>query len=445
VGPEERYRSRNSIFHAPAHNKYGRGSDFEPKLVSIGPYYHGRENLKTMEKVKPQCMSNLLKQHPTGASMPDDMHKICTQFMRFESYARVFYKEEFNHFSDFDFVRMLVLDSFFIIRIILSLSKTVQKSMPIIDRNIKEVRSDLLLLENQIPLFFIREVYDWLLLIPRTDSRAFPPFECVLKPFICIDMPWRINPGRMSSGAAHLLDLYWRCSSSPKINKQLSKFRRDCFQRDKPTEAVYNLPICTPKVIANATALHQVAGIKFEKSNFKLGDNECASKLNSEGNYDGFDVIFSNGTMRMPCMTIDSSQTTLLLNLIAFENSVLPSMRTFSIYLKLMDELIDSEKDVELLQQSGVINNTLSSHEMAATFFNDIGNFCFIDYSDHFFFDLFRDVQKYYDSSWNRKWASLQQNYFSSPWAVISVFAGVTLLILAGLQTFYTIYPYYNP
>ncbi|KAF3341604.1 hypothetical protein FCM35_KLT00242 [Carex littledalei] len=144
VGPEERYRSRNSIFHAPAHNKYGRGSDFEPKLVSIGPYYHGRENLQTMEELKPQCMSNLLKKRPTGASniclVSDDMDKICTQFMRFEKYARVFYKEEFN-LSDVDFVRMLVLDSFFIIRIILSLSKTIQESMPIIDRNIKELRT----------------------------------------------------------------------------------------------------------------------------------------------------------------------------------------------------------------------------------------------------------------------------------------------------------------
>lgn len=104
-----------------------------------------------------------------------------------------------------------------------------------------------------------------------------------------------------------------------------------------------------------------------------------------------------------------------------------------------MDALIDSEKDVELLQQYGVISNSLISHKMAATFFNDIGNFCFIRYDpyDH----LYKNVKKYYDSFWNRNLASLRQKYFSSPWSYISVGAGTILLILSAVQAHYTIHP----
>lgn len=119
---------------------------------------------------------------------------------------------------------------------------------------------------------------------------------------------------------------------------------------------------------------------------------------------------------------------------------MLPSARLFSSYMRLMDALINSEKDVELLQQCGVIYNTLSSHKMATIFFNDIGNFCVVDYNKHLFCKLYKDVHKYYDSSWNHRWASLQRNYFSNPWAGISVVAGATLLILSALQTLYTIY-----
>ncbi|XP_078158125.1 UPF0481 protein At3g47200-like [Carex rostrata] len=182
-------------------------------------------------------------------------------------------------------------------------------------------------------------------------------------------------------------------------------------------------------VIANATELQKMVGIEFKK--FK--------------NKGHLDVVFSKGIMRMPRLKIDSRQITLLRNLIAFENCILPSMRTISCYMKLMDALIDSHKDVELLQQGGVIYNTLNNHEEAATFFNDIGNFCFIDYKTNHFSGLYNDVQKYYDSSLHRKWESLQQTYFSSPWAGISVFAAGILLILSALQTFYTIYGYYKP
>jgi hypothetical protein len=113
--------------------------------------------------------------------------------------------------------------------------------------------------------------------------------------------------------------------------------------------------------------------------------------------------------------------------------------------MKLMDALIDSQNDVKLLQKCGVIYNTLSSHERAATFFNDIGDFCFIDDNANRFSRLYKNVHKYYNSRCHRRCTSLRQNYFSSPWSGISVGAGVTLLILSALQTFYTIYVYYKP
>ncbi|XP_078159329.1 UPF0481 protein At3g47200-like [Carex rostrata] len=440
---------KNSIFRVPAHIRSNRESNFEPKLVSIGPYYHGQVNLQRMEDLKIECIQEILKmlriarkriEFPcrdiyitsVRSAQRVPIHDvILQQFMVSASRARTYYKEEFDH-SPENFVKILFLDSCFIIRTMLAFSEQVQESMSFLDVHIKETRSDLLLLDNQIPLFFIEEVYEWFLTVLREEN--LPSFSTILEPFICLDMPWRINHDAMSSeNAAHLLDLYWRCSLSPRMYLELTSSKRDLHEQIEyhSNSSKINRSNNALMVMANASELQQMAGIEFEK--FK-----------DEGY---LDVNFSkrHGIMRMPRLKIDSRQITLLRNLIAFENCISRRMRIISCYMKLMDALIDSEIDVKLLQKCGVIYNTLRSHEMAATFFNDIGDFCFTDDNANPFSGLYKDVQKYYNSGCNRRLASLRHNYFSSPWTGISVVAATILLILSVLQTFYAIYGYHHP
>ncbi|KAF3340713.1 hypothetical protein FCM35_KLT09557 [Carex littledalei] len=461
---ERTHWPKNSIFRVPEHIRYNRESNFEPKLVSIGPYYHGEENLERMEDLKIQCIQEIVKMLGVAATTTNQprplessnrisqfykvsekksmnlkssdsinhrsRHEVSEkkviddvflrQFMVSAREARAYYKEEFDY-GECEFVKMLFLDSCFIIRTIFAFSQQTQ-SMSFLDVHIKEVRSDLLLLDNQIPLFFIKEVYEWFL--SDFKDKKLPQFNAVLEPFIYLDMPWRINGDAKPSEAAHLLDLYWRYSLSYEMDMRLIT-----SERYLSNSSEINLSNNALVVMASATELQQMAGIEFEK--FKDTGH--------------LDVTFSKGIMRMPRLKIDSRQIILLRNLIAFESCIIPSMRNISCYMKLMDALINSEKDVELLQNCGVIYNTLSSHEMAATFFNDIGDFCFTDDHTNRFSGLYKDVQKYYDSRWHRRLASLRHNYFSNPWTGISVVAAVILLILSVLQTFYAIYGYHHP
>ncbi|XP_078170182.1 UPF0481 protein At3g47200-like [Carex rostrata] len=336
--------SSDSIFRAPTHIKYGRETEFEPKLVSIGPYHRDRPILQSMKDKKVRCMSDLVKRSAGGGSNIDRVVPV-GPFMQFEKRARSFYKKKFNKIRGAEFVNMLVLDSCFIIRIMLSFFG--MKSTGFLEVNMKDVRSDLLL--------------------PRDARQA--------------ETNWADHRG-------------------------------------------------VTKLMVNATELHQTAGITFQKT----------KKENT-----GLQVEFSKGIMRMHCLKIDPTMATLLVNLIAFENFMPPSIRIISTYMKLMNDLIDTEKDVELLQKFDIIYNTMSNHSAAATFFNEIGDLGLINYKENNFSDLFLNVDKYYKSSWNRRWANLQHNYCNSPWAVISVFAAVILLILTVLQTFYTIDGYYSP
>ncbi|XP_078170167.1 UPF0481 protein At3g47200-like [Carex rostrata] len=396
--------TRNSIFYAPDRIRCRRQSDFEPKVVSIGPYFHGIGDLKFAESLKDSCMSDLLNNQPV------DMNVLVNKFQKHENSASIFYKEKLSRHSSENFIQMLIRDSCFIIHVILSLSKEVTDYG---QACIKEVRSDLLLLENQIPLFFLKYVYNWL-----ASQSELPLYKTVLEQFIGMDMPWKINLDDYGD-VAHLLELYWRCSWPPEVNKRLNESPRD--SELKQPKSAQNHPW-----LVHATELNEKAGINFKGLNDK--------------DHKGLSVIFSNGIIRMPRLKIDSSQTTLLVNLIAFETSKSPSEQIFSGYIKLMSALINSEKDVEILEQRSVICNTLSSPKMVTSFFNDVGNFCSISSEEPLFFNLFSNVQKYYNSKWHRAWATLRHDYLKSPWGYISVTAATLLLLLAFSQTGFTIY-----
>ncbi|XP_078153609.1 UPF0481 protein At3g47200-like isoform X2 [Carex rostrata] len=443
--------SSDSIFRAPEHMRYGRESDFEPKLVSIGPYHRGRPNLQPMEEKKVWCMSDLLMMRVGDKSKGEIESKLyyrgesnmdrvpVDSFMKFVRRARSFYKEKFDQISDVEFVEMLLLDSCFVIRILLSLCGAIAESKGSLEVNIKEVKSDLLLLENQIPLFFINVLYYRLF----PNAHKYMQIHGPLIWFIYLDLPWEYSLNCLAFESDHLLDFYWK-SSVPRTEDFLGGIfvlmNRDNipeYKQQQTTSWANNWDGSLPKLIANATELYDIAGIKFQRD---LSESSPDSEHPR-----GVQVQFSKGIMRMRCLKIDSTMVTLFVNLIAFENSLPSPIRIISTYIKLLDDLIDSEKDVELTQKFGIIFNTLTTHTKAATFFNDIGNLCSIDKDRNPFCDLFKNVEEYYKSSWNRRLASLQNNYFNSPWAGISVFAGVILLILTVLATFYTIYAYYNP
>lgn len=87
-------------------------------------------------------------------------------------------------------------------------------------------------------------------------------------------------------------------------------------------------------------------------------------------------------------------------NLVAFEELFKkPSKeRLLTSYVLLLDGLINTEKDVELLQRHGIMTNKLGSSQMASTYFNDIGNVCTVDYIDHYCHKQFDDLNSYYNS-----------------------------------------------
>ncbi|XP_078150773.1 UPF0481 protein At3g47200-like [Carex rostrata] len=428
--------------------RYSRESYFEPKFVSIGPYYEKLKDRNVIRKVKEECISYFASKLQTGTSNLN----INDLVLEFNYLVQQIYVPEMKVHIDKWYGKNFGLteDEFFQI--------DGEECMFYPGVDLKTIRFDLLLLENQIPLFFLEKVYYFLsnhnLIPPVTPSEYslsssnskstlsceqsesqlsqstlsqeknqstifIDEFLIELKPFIWLDMPWKFDEQAVPTDPKHLLDLYWKwCILSPSEGRSIPLEWPHNYKGSASSWGKIHLRSNAHKRIKNAYELYQRADVNFQKREHK----------------DGFDVTFQHGIMQMPH-----------LHLVAFEDCMPSNKRFLTSYVLLLDELINSEKDVELLERHGVITNTLSSRQMACTYFNDIGNVCLVDYNNHYCQKQFDDLNSYYNSNWNHQFAILWHKYFNSPWVRSHLVVGWCNIAcsLSAIQTHYTIASYH--
>ncbi|XP_024042409.1 UPF0481 protein At3g47200 [Citrus clementina] len=248
---------------------------------------------------------------------------------------------------------------------------------------IKRLRRDLLLIENQLPFFVLHEFFA-MTMMPN-DTEDFH--------------------GMIYSSTTML--------PSPSRMRNNSKVTADRKYRE---------------VIRCATELEE-AGIKFMQA-----DGESL-----------FDVKFENGVMKFPRLNIDDDSDPFWRNLMVYEqfSSKDDTLNYVTDYMNLMECLIASPKDVELLCQHGIIKNRIGDDQVIANIFNTIGFFLVLS-PESYYSQLFYDVNKHCSRRWNRWMANLRHTYFNNPWAFISFLAALFLLLLSFVQTLFTVLPFFE-
>ena len=154
------------------------------------------------------------------------------------------------------------------------------------------------------------------------------------------------------------------------------------------------------------------------------------------------DITFVPGfcfsELRLRVQYLSDLTPVVMANTIAFE--VLPhgcsSLAVLS-YAIFMKSLVQSPQDVKELQDNVVILNRLANLEKVVEVIKDIDRFGLHDQ------DIFKDVKMRIEEHCRNKartWlADLIFTRFRTLWTVIALFAGVLLLCLTLLQTFFTI------
>ncbi|KAL2541258.1 Plant protein of unknown function (DUF247) [Abeliophyllum distichum] len=146
--------------------------------------------------------------------------------------------------------------------------------------------------------------------------------------------------------------------------------------------------------------------------------------------------------MIIPVWEISDSTESLFRNMIAYEYYLTGSpQRYVTDYVFFMHCLVHSPEDAKLLRRSGIISNFLGADEMVYRVINQLGKNIII--SEKFSYsNIFDIVNRHCGHTRNRWMATLRRDYFSSPWALISVLAAITLLVLAIIQTTFAILSY---
>ncbi|KAJ3704279.1 hypothetical protein LUZ61_007984 [Rhynchospora tenuis] len=407
----------------------------EPKIISIGPYHWGKDSLRAMEEYKWSTLRDFLARNENvGIEM------YLRELRLLEAQVRACYSETVNKGSN-EFVMMLLLDGCFILEFFLKVrTQQLDGALPA-SWAVGGVMIDLYLLENQIPFFVLHKLWTiqgWG--CPNCTGNC-PLLEIICEVISFQAVTFRFRQPQLScSNVQHLLHLYY-CGVLPdfqfgKEQRHLVAgksylwgflwsiiFRKSSNVVSKTAKSTDDEELLSYELIQCATKLHE-AGVKFRKKRRP---------------HNMFDITFRNGTMEIPYVEIDGVLRNYLWNMVAFEQSQSWQFnKILTSYIGLMNSLIKSEKDVARLEQSGIISNLLQNDEQAATFFCQFSENFGLDYGNHHFHGLFKDVKRYSELTWHKHRARLVRDYFSSPWSIISVVAASILLILTFIMTYYS-------
>ncbi|XP_062014286.1 UPF0481 protein At3g47200-like [Rosa rugosa] len=272
---------------------------------------------------------------------------------------------------------------------------------------------DLLLLENQLPWFVLESIYNLI-----EGGSPIAPLNKVVIDFFknSVAEPKIFSDPDPNSQVEilHILDL---------IRTSLVQGHLEhAYRKETPASKLVNH---LPQRIPSAAALSE-AGVKFRE-----GPSGCI-----------LNITFEDGIFTIPPLAIDERTGPMFRNLMAYEQCYWSCKHRITSYAVLMDNLIDTNKDVDLLCEKHILANWLSADD-ASKFFNNLYNDTTV--IDYVYEGVCNKVHSYRKEPWHKWRKKLKRDYFETPWSTISFIAAFVLLLLTFLQTIYTLQPYYHP
>ncbi|KAF2571311.1 hypothetical protein F2Q70_00005677 [Brassica cretica] len=392
----------------PTQPRADQPQSIQPKIVSIGPYHHGKEHLKMAEQHKRRFLKFLVAKMQENGTDPQELVNAVSTL---EGDIRGSYSEDLGYESE-KLVEMMVLDGCFILTLFLIVSGKVVYTnlddpifrMPWI---LPSIRADLLLLENQVPYVLLQTLFETSNLVTNSclNELAFEFFDYSLQ------KPETFWAKHYSLEAKHLLDL---------IRKTFVPVT--CQRSIKEANGFLGF-------VLSAKKLH-LRGIKFKP------------RMNTDSI---LDIRFSNGVLHIPPVVMDDFTATVFLNCVAFEQLYADSSNHITSYVAFMACLINEESDAAFLSERRILENYFGTEEEVSRFYKSIGKDVAFDLERSYLAKVFEGVNEYSSKGFHVHCAEFVHTHFDSPWTFASSFAALLLLMFAALQVFFAAYSYFQP
>nr|XP_023916185.1 UPF0481 protein At3g47200-like [Quercus suber] len=380
------------IYRVPQRLRQVNEEAYTPKLISIGPFHHdGKQprdeenddkDLRDMEKLKLGYLKEFCNRTMT---CPKEIARIIEEN---EQKIRSSYSENFD-ISREDFVKMVLKDSTFIIELFLRADKKEKYkndyllSNPLLNRHILE---DLILLENQLPFFILEELHE--------------------------------NFSKGHSENSLFIDLarnyFYSCIKN--IPKEMEK------EKGKKKE------------VKHFTDLIRYFHCPTKHKDFgdSIRDLSAATQLYETGCLERTQPL-----LKMPRFEIDDITEGIFRNIMAWEQCYYPLEAYLCNYMGLLDYLLNTGEDVELLVEKDIIVDSLGSNEAIAKMVNSL---CLeIVEENSCYTELAQKLNKHFDQCCNHNMGILKSTYFSNLWRGTATVFG---LIIFGFSLWSIIRPY---
>uniref|UniRef100_A0A7N2MV25 Uncharacterized protein n=1 Tax=Quercus lobata TaxID=97700 RepID=A0A7N2MV25_QUELO len=264
------------IYKLPRYLRKWNEEAYPPQVISIGPYHHENQRLKAMEEHKERYFRSFMKRSERS------LEYLVGTVREMEERIRRCYEETIDLTSD-SFVKMILLDACFILELLFrrsSLRLTSHDDSMVVEPRAAAVKVDLLLFENQLPFFVMKEL----------QHHAFPSLSDAFffkNIFSYFDV---------------FTDIQYR---QPKPNAEIAHFTDllRTFMLPSPEELPARITE-HPKLLYSATQLHK-AGVKF-----RLGKSERS-----------FEIKFEDGVLEIPKLEIEGVTEVVIRNVMALEQT----------------------------------------------------------------------------------------------------------------------------
>ncbi|WKA02835.1 hypothetical protein VitviT2T_020988 [Vitis vinifera] len=439
---------------------------YEPRVISLGPYHHGKPHLHPVEMIKPLCAEQFL------AHSNQDIKDLYTKIeSKIEAVRDCYDSNSTKEYNDEALAWMMLLDGCFLLQFI---SSRVNMSNGLRNHQINFVKQDLFLLENQLPFGVLKLI---------SEEAKFDDgltLEEMIKKFVTdIGMPEglssEIQLKEENEEPSHLLDLLRSAllgrfkmirGSQPEQEQEAEKKGESSSssgggngaslpEQEQEAEKKGKSSSSSGGGNGGSQPEQEQEAEKKGKSSLSGGDGEQRGiwksfrhikELKAAGIYlkprrasfltdISFESHFFYGCLKLPPITIDGFTKTKFLNMVAYEMCPdAPVDQAVTSYVCFLYELIDQADDVKELRSKHILHNLLGSDEDVAKIFNEIGN----DLVDPGAYgDVKARIQKHYDKRVKTWIAEGLHEHFRSPWTFTALIAAVWILIVTGLQTYY--------
>ena len=385
--------SDGTIYKVPEPLRSIKPEAYTPTVISIGPLHSGRKDLMA-NSLKPRYLQNFLNltQLPTNT--------IVEIVKTWEKRARYCYAESIEMSRD-EFVELLVFDGCFVVMHLISYSffELRASDMSNLWKFWDELFCDLILLENQLPFFLLQSLYD-LCASSQPFSKGVRFIELVHQYFI------ESHKGGLFSLKEHVL----LAGIGVQVNHFVDLLRLH-FTHTRSDKMSFQHTFWPP----NATQLHECGVI------FKTGK--------------GIAFKDQGGCLQLPQINIYDDFEKRVRNLIAYEqchfcSELRNEVSNFAVFMQC---LVQTDQDVKLLIEGGIIHNNFGSINEVTQLFNNLGKHICPGINSY---NSDCKRMKDYCKRPRHRWISLlRRNYFSTPWLCASSIAAILLLALTLIQT----------